>query len=77
MNNTLREAMCQIIDIEGTPPNYNLSKRFALPYPGCQMNYFNYLTNKRISWSKKEECFAELEKFNKLKNEINAIVKEE
>lgn len=75
--NLVRKAMCQIINIPDEEEYLNLSKRFALPCPGCQMNYFNYLTNKRISWSKKEECFAELEKFNKLKNEINAIVKEE
>ena len=73
----VRDAMCQIINIDNTEPNLNLSKRFALPCPGCQMNYFNYLTNKRISWSKKEECFAELEKFNNLKNAINGKFEEE
>merc|ERR1712227_94817 len=67
-----RQVMCQIIDInEREQENLNLSKRFAVPCPGCQTNYFNYLKNKRISWSKKEECFEELKKFYKLKDAIN------
>jgi hypothetical protein len=70
----IRNLMCQEIGVEINPENHLCVSHFALPCPGCQINYFNYLLNKRDIWDRSDECGEEIEERKKIVKEINDYV---
>jgi hypothetical protein len=66
----IRELMCTEIGVEPDEENHLCVSHFALPCPGCQINYFNYLLNKRDIWDRSDECGEEIEERKKIEKEI-------
>lgn len=66
----IRNLMCTEIGVEPDAENHLCVSHFALPCPGCQINYFNYLLNKRDIWDRSDECGEEIEERKKIKKEI-------
>lgn len=67
----IRNLMCQEIKVDAEKEENHLCvSHFALPCPGCQINYFNYLLNKRDIWDRSDECGEEIEERKKIVKEI-------
>ena len=68
----IRDLMCREIKVDAEKEENHLCvSHFALPCPGCQINYFNYLLNKRDIWDRSDECGEEIEEHKKIVEEIN------